>query len=60
MAKAKKSRARPPKQASVRGGVEEQESVARTLIEKLGLYEEFPAIHDGQSDAKGDVESESS
>jgi hypothetical protein len=44
----------------VRGGVEEQESVAKTLIEKLGLYEEFPAIHDGESDAKGDVESESS
>jgi len=60
MAKAKKSRSRPPKPAAVRGGVEEQESVAKTLIEKLGLYEEFPAIHDGQSDAKGDVESESS
>jgi hypothetical protein len=39
---------------SAAGGIEEQESVAKSLIEKLGLYEEFPAIHDG----KGDVESE--
>jgi hypothetical protein len=62
MAKAKKkSRSRSQKlRASAPGGVEEQESVAKSLIEKLGLYEEFPAIHDGESDAKGDVESESS
>jgi hypothetical protein len=46
--------------ASAPGGVEKQESVAKSLIEKLGLYEEFPAIHDGEGDAKGDVESESS
>ena len=46
--------------ASAAGGVEEQESVAKSLIEKLGLYEEFPAIHDGEGDGKGDVESESS
>jgi hypothetical protein len=39
-------------------GVEEQESVAKSLIEKLGLHEEFPAIHDGEGDEKGDVESE--
>jgi len=40
------------------GGVEEQESVAKSLIEKLGLYEESPASHGEGSDGKGDVESE--
>ncbi len=39
-------------------GSEEQESVAKSLIEKLGLYEEFPAVHGDVGDAKGDVESE--
>jgi hypothetical protein len=45
---------------SAGGGVEEQESVAKSLIEKLGLYEEFPVSHDEGSTGKGDVESESS
>jgi hypothetical protein len=58
MAKAKKNRSR--KSASAPGWVEEQESVAQSLTEKVGLYEEFPAVHDDESDAKGDVESESS
>lgn len=40
------------------GGVEEQESVAKSPLEKLGLYEEFTAIHGGEGDGKGDVESE--
>jgi hypothetical protein len=62
MAKAKKkSRSRSRKsQAAAPRGVEEQESVVKSLIEKLGLHEEFPAIHDGESDVTGDVESESS
>jgi len=38
--------------------VEEQESVAKSLIENLGLYEEFPTIHGSEGDGKGDVESE--
>jgi hypothetical protein len=37
---------------------EEQESLAKSLIEKLGLYEEFPTIHGSEGDGKGDVESE--
>jgi hypothetical protein len=41
--------------ASGAAGIEEQESVAKSLIEKLGLCEEFPA---SQGDGKGDVESE--
>ena len=57
MAKAKKNRSR--KSASAPGWVEEQESVAKSLIEKLGLYEEFPVSHDEGSGGKGDVESES-
>lgn len=36
--------------------VEDQESVAKSLIEKLGLHEEFTSI---QGDGEGDVESES-
>jgi hypothetical protein len=43
---------------SASGNVEEQESVAKSLIEKLGLYEEFPTIHGSEGDGKGDVESE--
>ncbi len=43
---------------SAAGGGEGQESVAKSLMEKLGLYEEFPASHDEGSDGKGDVESE--
>jgi hypothetical protein len=43
---------------SASGDVEEQESVAKSLIEKLGLYEEFPTIHGSEGDGKGDVESE--
>jgi nitrogenase molybdenum-iron protein alpha/beta subunit len=38
--------------------VEEQESVAKSLIKNLGLYEEFPTIHGSEGDGKGDVESE--
>ena len=38
--------------------VEEQESVAKLLIEKLGLYEEFPTIHGSECGGKGEVESE--
>jgi hypothetical protein len=42
-----------------RRGAEDQESVAKSLIEKLGLYEEFPGSHHEEgNDAKGDVESE--
>jgi hypothetical protein len=44
--------------SSASGDVEEQESVAKSLIEKLGLYEEFPTIHGSEGDGKGDVESE--
>lgn len=58
MAKAKTSRSRSLFPGSAAGGVEEQESVAKSLIEKLGLHEEFPASHDEGSDEKGDVESE--
>jgi hypothetical protein len=58
MAKAKKRRSGSPLPGSAAGGVEEQESVAKSLMEKLGLYEEFPASHDEGSDGKGDVESE--
>jgi hypothetical protein len=43
---------------SAAGGGEEQESVAKSLIGKLGLYEEFPASHGEGRDGKGDVESE--
>ena len=43
---------------SASGDVEEQESVAKSLIEKLGLYEEFSTIHGSEGDGKGDVESE--
>jgi hypothetical protein len=60
MAKAKKNRSRPRKSQAAPCGVEEQESVVKSLIEKLGLHEEFPAIHDGEGDVTGDVESESS
>jgi hypothetical protein len=58
MAKAKKSRSRSLFPGSAAGGGEEQESVAKSLIEKLGLYEEFHASDDEGSDGKGDVESE--
>jgi hypothetical protein len=52
-----KARIRVP--ASMSGGRDDHESVAKLLSEKLGLHEELPAIHhDDQSDAKGDVESE--
>ncbi len=44
--------------ASAAGGAEEREPVAKTLIEKLGFYEEFPASYGGEGDRKGDVESE--
>ena len=44
--------------ASVPEGIENQESIAKSLIEKLGLYDEFPASHDEGSDVKADVESE--
>jgi hypothetical protein len=36
----------------------EEESLAKSLIERLGLCEEFPAIHGSEGDGKGDVESE--
>jgi hypothetical protein len=36
----------------------EEESVAKSLIVRSGLYEEFPAIHGSEGDGKGDVESE--
>ena len=36
--------------------VEDRESVAKSLIEKLGLHEEFTSI---RGDGEGDVESES-
>ena len=36
----------------------EEESVAKSLIEKLGLCQEFPAIHGSEGNGKGDVESE--
>jgi hypothetical protein len=67
MAKAGKSRSKSRKSQAANGvtadpkrrdGVEEQESVAKSLIEKLGLYEEYPAIQDEASDRRGDVESE--
>ena len=58
MAKAKKSRSRSLFPTSAAGRVEEQESVAKSLIEKLGLYEGFPASNAEGSDGKGDVESE--
>jgi hypothetical protein len=50
---AKATRKRP-----TASGVEEEKSVEESLIEKLGLYEEFPISHDEVSDGKGDVESE--
>jgi hypothetical protein len=37
---------------------EEHDSVAKSLIESLGLYEEFPSSHDEGSEMKADVESE--
>ncbi len=40
-------------------GQEDQESVAKSLIEKLGLYEELPTTHhEEENDGRGDVESE--
>jgi len=36
----------------------EDESVAKPLVGRLGLYEEFPAIQGTESDGRGDVESE--
>ena len=36
----------------------EERSVAKPLIGRLGLYEEFPAIQGTESDGRGDVESE--
>jgi hypothetical protein len=42
---------------SVPSGGEDQ-SVAKPLIGRLGLYEEFPAIQGTESDRGGDVESE--
>jgi hypothetical protein len=59
MAKAKTGRSKSRKTRAA-SGVEEQESVAKSLIEKLGLYEEASIGHDEASDGKGDVESESS
>jgi len=35
----------------------EDESAAKPLIGRLGLYKEFPAIPGTESDGKGDVES---
>jgi hypothetical protein len=32
--------------------------LAKSVIEKLGLYEEFPAIRGGEGDGGGDVKSE--
>ncbi len=39
-------------------GVEEQESLARSLIEKLGLYEELPVVEVGEEGERVEVESE--
>jgi hypothetical protein len=67
MSKAKKSKSRSRK-SSTRKGVttilkkpdelQNAESLERSLIEKLGLYEEFPVSHDEGSEGRGDVESE--
>jgi hypothetical protein len=43
---------------SASGDVDEQGSVAKSLIEKLGLYEDCPTINGSEGDGKGDVESE--
>ncbi len=41
------------------GGIDDHESVAKLLSEKLGLHEELPTIYrKDRNDAKGDVESE--
>ncbi len=61
MAKAKTSRSRSwksPTFPTAEAGEEEQESLAKSVIEKLGLYEEFPAIRGGEGDGGGDVKSE--
>jgi hypothetical protein len=65
MAKAKKIRSRSRKAPEPQAGTvarkdpgEEQESVAKALIEKLGLYEEFPASPYEGGRGKGEVESE--
>jgi adenylosuccinate lyase len=39
-------------------GVEEQESVAKSLIEKLGLYEEPPVVQVSEGDEMAEVDSE--
>jgi hypothetical protein len=39
-------------------GVEEQESVAKSLIEKVGLHEELPVVEVGEGDERVEVESE--
>jgi len=39
-------------------GVEEQESVAKSLIEKLGQYEELPVVLVDEGDERVEVESE--
>jgi hypothetical protein len=44
--------------ASVPDGGEDHESVAKSLIEKLGLYDELPASPDEESEVEADVESE--
>jgi nitrogenase molybdenum-iron protein alpha/beta subunit len=43
---------------SASGDAGEQESVAKSLIEKLGLYEDCSTIDGSEGDGKGDVESE--
>jgi hypothetical protein len=44
--------------ASSPEGAGDHESVAKSLIESLGLYEEFPPIPDDGVEMKADVESE--
>jgi hypothetical protein len=67
MSKAKKSKSRSRKSSTSKCGtavpkqpdeLQNAESLQRSLIEKLGLYEEFPVSHDEGSEGRGDVESE--